>query len=888
MKVTSLKSLVFSIATGALLNSAHAQVLFSDNFDTDSSASWTIKNDSGDGVPDFTVLFAFDYSTNKFVRNGVTNTIPPAPNGGGKGVKMWVNKNDTNAVTAAVSLYPNSQSFSNEYAVKFDMWLNYNGGFQGGSGSTEFATFGVDHSGNYPIWPTNAVNDGVWFAVTGEAGAARDYRSYIGDGGAPSSELLAFGGGFLDRDNDGTPEQEVFSDPTTAPLKQMFPVPAFETDGCPGKQWVQVEIRQRTNDSGSPVITWLMNNYVIAEHSLASAYNQFAGNLMLGNMDPFASIANPKEDNYVIYDNLRVVNLAGVAKLPVITVAPGGDATEPNINGSFVITRAGDLTGPLTVNYRMIGSASNGVDYVLLPGTVTIAAGEASTNVSLTVINDSIGETDETATMFLLSSTNYDLYGSISATAIVHDDNDVPAATVSVTRTNAYELNPLNEGRFSVNLSNPSATDTTINLAKSGTASNGVDYVSIPSSVVIPAGQTNTVVIVTPINNSIIDGYRTVILSVTNGTGYSLGTTNLSATVTIRDDDLPAATAVAFSENFDVDPTANWRVNNGPSDGSADFFFDYSSVGIPPAPNSTGGTTRGLKMQANMANGILSGISVSPNGQSFNGDYRLRFDLWCNFNGPAPAGGAGSTQVTGGGIGTAGTSAQYVGVSDGLFVVASSDGNSTADYRIYSRGAQASYQDASGIYTANSRDNLNAYYAEFGKLQAPAAQVNSYPNQSGTTLVGSQAWMWHDYVITKRGSNVTWTIDNKLIGTVNMTNFTFAGSNISLNQSDINATTSLADPNAISVEFGLIDNVRVEVLPITLPRITSVQVTNSQVLINFTGATNDVLYSFTLESSPTVNTGYTSDPATIVQIAPGSFRATATVSGTTRFYRIRR
>ena len=40
-----------------------------------------------------------------------------------------------------------------------------------------------------------------------------------------------------------------------------------------------------------------------------------------------------------------------------------------------------------------------------------------------------------------------------------------------------------------------------------------------------------------------------------------------------------------FAENFDVDPTASWTVNdNGNGTNAADFFFDYSSVGIPPAP----------------------------------------------------------------------------------------------------------------------------------------------------------------------------------------------------------------------------------------------------------------------------------------------------------------
>src|SRR6266478_1175415 len=161
-------------------------ILFSDNFDTDTSANWTVTNGSGTATPDFSVFFNFNYQTNKFVRNGVTNTIPPAPNGGGNGVKMYVNKNDAIADIAAVSLYPTSKVFSNDFAVRFDMWLNYNGGFQGGSGSTEFATFGIDHIGDKVNWQDGvSISDGVWFGVTGEGGAAGDYRSYVGDNASP-------------------------------------------------------------------------------------------------------------------------------------------------------------------------------------------------------------------------------------------------------------------------------------------------------------------------------------------------------------------------------------------------------------------------------------------------------------------------------------------------------------------------------------------------------------------------------------------------------------------------------------------------------------------------------------------------------------------------------
>jgi hypothetical protein len=270
----------------------------------------------------------------------------------------------------------------------------------------------------------------------------------------------------------------------------------------------------------------------------------------------------------------------------------------------------------------------------------------------------------------------------------------------------------------------------------------------------------------------------------------------------------------AYSENFEADPTANWTVNNGPSDEAHDFFFDYSTAGIPAAPSAAG--THGLKLQTNQANGIFSGVSASPNGQSFTGDYRVLFDWWANFNGPAPVGGSGSTQLSSFGIGTSGSVAQWPGgTQDSIWFGATGDGNSSSDWRAYSPTAPTRYVDAApGIYAAGvqagSTNASDPYYAGFGTVTAPAAQVTLFPQQTGTTLVGSSAWEWHQVEIKKLGANVTWEVDGVLIATVPAADDTVStGNNIFFGHSDINATSS-TDPNDGALLFTLIDNVMVD------------------------------------------------------------------------------
>lgn len=271
------------------------------------------------------------------------------------------------------------------------------------------------------------------------------------------------------------------------------------------------------------------------------------------------------------------------------------------------------------------------------------------------------------------------------------------------------------------------------------------------------------------------------------------------------------AMAQPYFENFEVDPTANWVVNFGPSDFAANFFFDYSSVGISTAPNGAG--SRGMKLQANLSNGIFSGMSVSPNGQSFSGDYTVRFDWWANFNGPFPAGSSGSTNLSTFGIGTTGASAQWPGgVQDSVWFAATGDGNSFADWRAYSTAAPTSYPDGSPVYMAATRNSSDPYYAGLGNNTAPAAQLALFPQQTGTTLVGSAGMEWHDVIIDKIGTMATWSVDGLPIASVDLTTVTLGGGNIFFGHSDVNVTSS-TDPNDSALLFTLIDNVRVTAVP---------------------------------------------------------------------------
>jgi len=656
-------------------------------------------------------------------------------------------------------------------------------------------------------------------------------------------------------------------------------VPPSQTPGSIGKRWVQVELRQRSGE-----ISWLINGYLIAKHSNLNGFA--SGNLMIGFQDPLNDEA-PDEpyESYAIFDNVRVVDLTASTPPPVVDiVAADNDASEPGANtGTFTLTRTGSTASPLAVNLRIGGTASNGVDYATIPATVTFAAGDSSTNITVTPINDSIGETVETVVISLLGDpANYDVAVNYAIVNLA-DDTDTPTASAGLSRPAAYEN--FKPGRFSVRLSNPNATDTTINYTLTGTATNGVHYTNLATSVLIPAGETNAILTLSPINNNARDGNRTAILTITSGAGYSIGSTS-NATMILREDDLAQGPPIFF-DNFDTNSAPNWTINKSQSDGAATFAYNYSADGIPSAPNSTGGSTLGLKLQANDTNATASGISLSPIGGSFSGDYRLRFDVWINYNGPLFDGGSQSTEFFSAGIGTKGITTQWSGggaAVDGLWTAMDGDGGNGSDYRVWRGNTHLTAAGNPGLYPAGAQNVANAYYAELGGDPAPAAQQTAFPgDQTGISGLGNPGFAWHDVIIDKIGNNVTWYIDGLKI----------AGLDVSAVALSTNIFVGFYDPTSgvspiPDLAFALVDNLRV--LTLQRPNVTSIQTISggTQVQIDFSASTVDTTASFTLQGASAVNGTYADASSTMSQLGPGSFRAVLATSGSAQFYRIRR
>ncbi|MGH7213815.1 MAG: carbohydrate-binding protein [Tepidisphaeraceae bacterium] len=117
------------------------------------------------------------------------------------------------------------------------------------------------------------------------------------------------------------------------------------------------------------------------------------------------------------------------SSVPVVSVVQNDSGvSELGPASGFTVSRTGGTAGPLTVNYSISGTATNGVDYATLNGTLTIPVGAASAVIPVTPINDALFEGTESVIVTLIANPGAYAIGSPPGAplGIVDDENVSP------------------------------------------------------------------------------------------------------------------------------------------------------------------------------------------------------------------------------------------------------------------------------------------------------------------------------------------------------------------------------------------------------------------------------------------------------------------------------
>jgi hypothetical protein len=205
--------------------------------------------------------------------------------------------------------------------------------------TTEYALFGINHSGAKTNWFRNSTGgvpvgwtfDGLFFGVETDAAALGDYALYS----APTT-------------TGNNPTSLTTRNAST--LTGTFKKPPFAYAGAPSNvassstpSWADVEISQ----VGSRV-TLKINQTTILSYTNVSGFQ--SGNIMLGLCDAYDSIGGG--DGAVFYDNVRVVQLAATSRPQITNIRVAGANVEISFTAetsdapaAFSLQEAGTVNG---------------------------------------------------------------------------------------------------------------------------------------------------------------------------------------------------------------------------------------------------------------------------------------------------------------------------------------------------------------------------------------------------------------------------------------------------------------------------------------------------------------------------------------------------------------
>jgi len=246
---------------------------------------------------------------------------------------------------------------------------------------------------------------------------------------------------------------------------------------------------------------------------------------------------------------------------------------------NFTISLSNASESAVSVDYTTADvTATAGADYTAASNTATIAAGNLFTTVAVPILEDTIFEADETFSVTISAPVNGTL-GDTTATGTITNDDGEPSA--SVNDPAAAEGTTMT---FSVTLSNPSSTTTTIDYATDGgTATPGADYTATSGTLTFNPGVTEQFVNVTVAADAVDEGDETIGLLLSNGTvtdGFGEGTItdDDTATITISDANIGEGGTMTFDVLLTTASAFTITVDYATGGGSAAAGGDYTAA----------------------------------------------------------------------------------------------------------------------------------------------------------------------------------------------------------------------------------------------------------------------------------------------------------------------
>ena len=314
---------------------------------------------------------------------------------------------------------------------------------------------------------------------------------------------------------------------------------------------------------------------------------------------------NPNELTCYYVRAVNTQKVPGYWSEPALTLAGISDLTQLTVQGGAGVVEGGDAQFTISASPAPVAGDTLQVQYTVSQRGNFVAGGDLGqdsviidsrgrADITVPTEADETGEADGAVVLTLLSGSGYALSSARSASVAVADDDDPtvsfaePAA--GVVKENAgphdvvIQVEPAPHEDFPIGY-------TTDGDAVAGAGVNGDYTITGSGTVMARAGQSSVVIPVQPTDNGTSEPDETLILWLSQGDGYALGSLQVYS-LTIVDDDGPRAEFARAESGVDEDGgTHNVVINLDPSPagnvsinyqmgGPATRDVDYSITGV--------------------------------------------------------------------------------------------------------------------------------------------------------------------------------------------------------------------------------------------------------------------------------------------------------------------
>jgi subtilisin family serine protease len=258
----------------------------------------------------------------------------------------------------------------------------------------------------------------------------------------------------------------------------------------------------------------------------------------------FVSLSNPSSNTEIQQPSEMQININEDDPMP-----PAGDFALSSAEYS-VDENAGELTvtvnrvngdyGEATVEISASDASATNDDYQAINETITFAHGETEQQITVTLIDDSVYEGDESFTVTLANPSDRSSVNdpSVATVTIVEDDPMPPAGDFALSDAefsideNAASLT------ITINRVNGDFGDASVEVSTSGnSATAGSDFEAVNEKVIFAEGETSKQITIALIDDTEYEGDETFSVRLANASERSNISSPATATVTITEDD---------------------------------------------------------------------------------------------------------------------------------------------------------------------------------------------------------------------------------------------------------------------------------------------------------------------------------------------------------------